>query len=76
MLMEWRNNLITGLQWSDDIINREGKEQVAHQLAARVKDGEVIGAGSGSTVYRDFNDLYAVGHSTDNSLGEASGLDF
>lgn len=51
MLMEWRNNLITGLQWSDDIINREGKEQVAHQLAARVKDGEVIGAGSGSTVY-------------------------
>ena len=51
MLMEWRNNLITGLQWSDDIINREGKEQVAHQLAAQVKDGEVIGAGSGSTVY-------------------------
>ena len=51
MIMEWRNNLITGLQWSDDIINREGKEQVAHQLAARVKDGEVIGAGSGSTVY-------------------------
>ena len=41
MIMEWRNNLITGLQWSDDIINREGKEQVAHQLAARVKDGEV-----------------------------------
>lgn len=51
MLMEWRNNLITGLQWSDDIVNREGKEQVAHQLAAQVKDGEVIGAGSGSTVY-------------------------
>ena len=51
MIMEWRNNLITGLQWSDDIISREGKEQVAHQLAARVKDGEVIGAGSGSTVY-------------------------
>lgn len=35
MIMEWRNNLITGLQWSDDIISREGKEQVAHQLAAR-----------------------------------------
>lgn len=51
MSMEWKNSLITDLQWSDRIINREGKERVARQLAARVKSGEVIGAGSGSTVY-------------------------
>lgn len=49
--MEWNSNLITGLQWSDRIINREGKERIARELAAQVKDGEVIGAGSGSTVY-------------------------
>ena len=49
--MEWKSNLITGLQWSDRIINREGKERIARELAAQVKDGEVIGAGSGSTVY-------------------------
>lgn len=51
MSMEWKNSLLTDLQWSDRIINREGKERVARQLAARVKSGEVIGAGSGSTVY-------------------------
>ena len=49
--MEWKSNLITGLQWSDRIINREGKERIARELAVQVKDGEVIGAGSGSTVY-------------------------
>lgn len=49
--MEWKNSLITDLQWSDRIINRDGKERVARELAARVKGGEVIGAGSGSTVY-------------------------
>lgn len=49
--MEWKDSLITGLQWSDRIVNREGKERVARELAARVKSGEVIGAGSGSTVY-------------------------
>ena len=27
--MEWKSNLITGLQWSDRIINREGKERIA-----------------------------------------------
>lgn len=43
--------MIAGLRWSDGITNREGKERVATEIAARVKDGEVIGAGSGSTVY-------------------------
>lgn len=49
--MEWKNSLITDLQWSDRIINRDGKERVARELAAQVKNGEVIGVGSGSTVY-------------------------
>lgn len=49
--MNWNNQLINHLQWSDLIINREAKERVARRIAALAKNGEVIGAGSGSTVY-------------------------
>lgn len=49
--MDWENHLIKHLQWSDSIINREAKEHVAREIAATAKDGDVIGAGSGSTVY-------------------------
>ncbi|MBK5720392.1 ribose 5-phosphate isomerase A [Dysgonomonas sp. Marseille-P4677] len=49
--MEWGNNIIDNLSWSDNIINREGKELVAKEISAKLKDGEVIGVGSGSTVY-------------------------
>ena len=49
--MDWKNHLIKHLQWSDSIINREAKEHVAREIAATAKDGDMIGAGSGSTVY-------------------------
>lgn len=49
--MKWKDSLITGLQWSDEIANRESKERVAAEIAARVETGDVLGAGSGSTVY-------------------------
>ena len=49
--MDWENHLIKHLQCSDSIINREAKEHVAREIAATAKDGDVIGAGSGSTVY-------------------------
>ena len=49
--MDWRNNLMNDLQWSGEITNREMKERAARKLAAKVRKGEVIGAGSGSTVY-------------------------
>lgn len=49
--MKWENQLIKHLQWSDAIINREAKEHVARQIAATAKEGDIIGAGSGSTVY-------------------------
>ena len=49
--MEWKDTIIQNLQWSDEIINREGKERVAAEIAAKMKDGDVIGVGSGSTVY-------------------------
>lgn len=49
--MEWNNNIVDRLKWSDSIVNRNEKESVAKQIAAKVKDGDVIGVGSGSTVY-------------------------
>lgn len=49
--MKWDNQLINHLQWSNTIINRKSKEIVAQEIAAIAKDGDVIGAGSGSTVY-------------------------
>lgn len=49
--MEWKNTIIENLQWSDAIINREGKERVGMEMAAKMKNGDVIGVGSGSTVY-------------------------
>lgn len=49
--MNWENHLIKDLQWSNEIINREAKQRVAREIAATAKTGDVIGAGSGSTVY-------------------------
>ncbi|MET3978171.1 ribose 5-phosphate isomerase A [Mucilaginibacter sp. UYP25] len=45
------DSLISNLQWSSQIINPAGKQKVAQQVAAMVKDGDVLGVGSGSTVY-------------------------
>ena len=44
-------SLIDNLKWSGDIINLSGKQKVAQEIAAKVKDGDVLGVGSGSTVY-------------------------
>lgn len=49
--MKWKNSITDKLEWSDKITNREKKEKVGKEIAAKVKDGEVIGVGSGSTVY-------------------------
>jgi ribose 5-phosphate isomerase A len=49
--MNWESSLIKELGWSAKIINQSGKEKVAHEIAAKVKDGDILGVGSGSTVY-------------------------
>lgn len=45
------NSLINNLEWSAEITNLSGKQKVGQQIAAKVKDGDVLGIGSGSTVY-------------------------
>ncbi len=49
--MKWSNKVAGTLEWSGEITNREQKEQVASRIASRVKDGDVIGVGSGSTSF-------------------------
>ncbi|MDB5183025.1 MAG: ribose 5-phosphate isomerase [Candidatus Saccharibacteria bacterium] len=49
--MQWNNGCKTDEVWQRDIKNRALKEKAARKLALRLKDGEVVGAGSGSTSY-------------------------
>ena len=44
-------SLISDLKWSSEIINPIGKQKVAQEIAGMVKDGDILGVGSGSTVY-------------------------
>ncbi|HZX57878.1 MAG TPA: ribose-5-phosphate isomerase A, partial [Mucilaginibacter sp.] len=49
--MDWQSDIIENLAWSDNIINREEKQKVADEIAKKVKEGDIIGVGSGSTSY-------------------------
>lgn len=49
--MNWQSNLIKTLEWGDTISNKEAKQKVAEQIAEKVKDGDVLGVGSGSTSF-------------------------
>lgn len=40
--MEWENQLIQELQWSNKISNKASKELVAQEIAGLAKDGDVI----------------------------------
>nr|WP_237417423.1 ribose 5-phosphate isomerase A [Halobacillus litoralis] len=49
--VKWKNNLAGQPVWSGEISNRDRKEKVAQQVSRYVKDGDVIGIGSGSTSF-------------------------
>lgn len=49
--MKPSKNLIERQVWSGNITNKEQKEHVANTIAAKALNGDIIGAGSGSTVY-------------------------
>jgi len=49
--MNWESDIIKGLAWSENISNRESKQRVANQIAEKVKDGHILGVGSGSTSF-------------------------
>lgn len=49
--MKFQSDILSNLTWSGEIINLEGKQKVADEIVAKVKDGDILGVGSGSTVY-------------------------
>ncbi len=49
--MEWGKTILSSLEWGKTISNREEKERVAKVISSMVNDGNIIGAGSGSTAY-------------------------
>jgi len=49
--MDYQSDIIKNLAWSGEIINKEAKQKVADKIAEKVKDGDVLGVGSGSTSY-------------------------
>lgn len=49
--MDWKKTIIDSLEWGKEISNREEKQKVADKIASMVKDGDIIGVGSGSTAY-------------------------
>ena len=49
--MNWNEETIQKIEWNGEISNLEQKLQIAKKIAKRVKDGDVIGIGSGSTSF-------------------------
>lgn len=49
--MDWNKDTLQKIEWNGEISNLEQKLEIAKKLAKRVKDGDVIGVGSGSTSF-------------------------
>jgi ribose 5-phosphate isomerase A len=49
--MNWEENVKQKSLWNGEISNLADKEKLAKKIADRVKDGDVIGVGSGSTSF-------------------------
>ncbi|MBH0230452.1 ribose 5-phosphate isomerase A [Halobacillus yeomjeoni] len=49
--MKWKNSLASAESWAGEISNLEEKNKLAEKISGKIKDGEVIGVGSGSTAY-------------------------
>jgi len=49
--MEWNKEFFLDIKWNGEISNIKEKEKVAQKVAQKVKDGDVIGFGSGSTSF-------------------------
>lgn len=48
--MEWNKNILSKIDF-EDIKNEEEKKDVVNKIANKIKDGDIIGFGSGSTAY-------------------------
>ncbi len=60
--MEWDESEADHSMWRNGITNLDAKEHVARHMAARLRDGDVVGVGSGST---SLLALHALAHQAD-----------
>lgn len=49
--MNWNKEILQKIEWNGEISNLEQKLEIGKKIAKRVKDGDVIGVGSGSTSF-------------------------
>lgn len=49
--MDWKKEIAQKIEWNGEILNYEEKLRIGKKIAQRVKDGDVIGVGSGSTSF-------------------------
>lgn len=49
--MEWNKDISQKIEWNGEISNYEDKLKIAKRIVDKVKDGDVIGVGSGSTSF-------------------------
>ncbi|WP_106827867.1 ribose 5-phosphate isomerase A [Parabacteroides pacaensis] len=49
--MKQERTILSSLEWGQSISNREQKQVIANRIAHKACDGDIIGVGSGSTVY-------------------------
>jgi len=47
--MQWTTSGASNADWQKDIVNLDAKERIALKVADRLRDGDAIGVGSGST---------------------------
>jgi ribose 5-phosphate isomerase A len=50
--MNWNSRLLDEIAQGANIKNKEAKQKAADKMAARIKDGDVIGVGSESSCWR------------------------
>lgn len=49
--MDWNKENVQKIEWNGEISNYEEKLRIGKKIASKVKDGDVIGIGSGSTSF-------------------------
>ena len=49
--MDWDKNIIHSLEWGKNITRKEEKLKIANVVSSLVKEGDIIGVGSGSTSF-------------------------
>jgi ribose 5-phosphate isomerase A len=60
--VEWPKSKNDDATWREKISNYAAKERIAREMAARLRDGDVVGVGSGSTSLLTLHALVEVAH--------------